>query len=605
MSTGNDKNNIMQADISPEKVFRELADTLANSNKANFFEVLIERLESILDVDHVILTEIVNAGSDARTIGVRSQGQTLENFTYALEQTPCGLVGVDEPYFYNTGVQERFPEDSLLQTLGAESYMGMSIASPTGERVGTLCILQNSPMTWADIGREVLRITVAQIGAEMERYKNEQRIAELAFQDRLTGLPNRARLQDYLHEVVANSHAAQRAIGLVIVDLKRFKEINDTHGHHAGDKLLVAVAGRLKRLVGPHVFVARQASDEYAIVDTNASQSRMRTLVEQIQEMFTEPFGFSQSQFIIDINIGAALFPHDSDTAAELFQHASIALDEAKREGLGHCIYDASMAEKLYRKHRILSRLSKAIHDNLLEVHLQPQFCINTGKLYGAEALCRWTDKELGVVSPVEFIPLAEERGLIQELDAFVLRSVSEQLLQWRSRSMEFPGRMSVNLSAQQFESADVVGKLRELTKVVGSDAFVLELTEGVMMRKPEQALVVTQTLRRNGFEIAVDDFGTGYSSLAYLQRLAIQLVKIDRSFISNIEDNAQNRSIVSAIIAMAHSMGMTTIAEGVETESQMALLKELGCDYLQGFYLGRPVSATDFEQAWLTEKAR
>lgn len=595
------RKNIMPIDISPEKVFRELADTLANSNKANFFEVLIERLESILDVDHVVLAEIVHGGREARTINVRSQGRTLENFTYTLSETPCGLVSVDEPCFYNSALSDRFPNDLLLKQLGAESYMGMAIVSPTGERVGTLCILQNSPMTWADIGREVLRIAVAQIGAEMERHKNEKRIAELAFQDRLTGLPNRARLQDYLYEAVANSHASQCAVGLIIVDLKRFKEINDTHGHHTGDKLLVAVAGRLKRLAGPKVFVARQASDEYAIVDTNASQSRMRTLVEQIGTMFAEPFGFAQSQFIIDINVGAALLPHDSDTAAELFQHASIALDEAKTQGLGQCIYDASMAEKLYRKHRILTRLSSAIREGLLEVHLQPQFCIETGKLHGAEALCRWTDDELGVVSPVEFIPLAEERGLIQELDAFVLRSVSEQLIEWRQRAKVFPGRMSVNLSAQQFESADVVEKLTELTQLAGSHAFTLELTEGVMMRKPEQALVVTQTLQRQGFDIAVDDFGTGYSSLSYLQRLAIQWVKIDRSFIMNIEESEQNRSIVTAIIAMAHSMGMTTIAEGVETAGQMQLLKELGCDYLQGFHLGRPVSAVDFEQAWLT----
>ncbi len=481
-------------------------------------------------------------------------------------------------------------------------YMGMAIVSPAGERVGILCILQNSPMTLADIGREVLRIVVAQVAAEMERKKNERRIGQLAFQDRLTGLPNRARLQDFINDAVASSHAKQRAVSLTIIDLKRFKEINDTHGHHAGDKLLVAVAGRLKKLFGPNIFVARQASDEYAIVNTDASLNNSRAMVEQIRKIFAKPFSLAQSQLYVEVNIGAALLPHDSDTAAELFQHASIALDEAKKEGVGHCIYDASMAEKLYRKHRILNRLSGAIRDGLLEVHFQPQFCVATGQLHGAEALCRWTDAELGVVSPAEFIPLAEERGLILDLDAFVLQRVSEQLAAWRKINKNIGWRVSVNLSAQQFECLDVVTNLTELTKLVGAESFVLELTESVMMRKPEEALVVSETLRQLGFDISVDDFGTGYSSLAYLQRLAIQQVKIDRSFISDIENNTQNRSIVTAIIAMVHSMGMKTVAEGVETEGQMRLLEQLGCDFLQGFYLGHPVSAAEFEHAWLTE---
>lgn len=592
----------MHVDINPEKVFRELADTLANSSKPNFYEVLTERLETILEVDHVVLSEVVNGGRDASTISVRSQGRTLSNFTYSLNETPCALAGIDEPCFFNSAVSLQFPNDALLKEFGAESYMGMAILSPTGERVGVLCILQNTPMTWADIGREVLRIVVAQVSAEMERKKNEQRITELAYQDRLTGLPNRAKLQDYLSEVVANSHMKQRAVGLVIVDLKRFKEVNDTHGHHAGDKLLVAVAGRLKNLFGSNLFVARQASDEYAIVDTDSSLTKMHALVEQIQGVFAGPFSLAQSQFAIGINVGAALLPHDSDTAAELFQHASIALDEAKKEGVGQCIYDASMAEKLYRKHRILSRLSNAIRDGLLEIHFQPQFCVESGRLHGAEALCRWTDEELGAVSPVEFIPLAEERGLILELDAFVVKRVTEQLMKWRKQGKYFPGRVSVNLSAQQFERADVVENLLALTRLVGAEAFSLELTEGVMMRQPEAALRITETLRGHGFHIAVDDFGTGYSSLAYLQRLAIQWVKIDRSFICDIENNTQNRSIVTAIIAMAKSMGMQTVAEGVETEGQKRLLTELNCNILQGFYLGRPVSTADFEDAWLTE---
>ncbi|RUO44302.1 histidine kinase [Aliidiomarina taiwanensis] len=594
----------MYDDINAELVFRKLADTLAHSGQRNFFQLLVERLESILKVDHVMLSEFTYDTLHARTLQVRSKNQWLDNFSYQLQGTPCGQVQPGDPLFINHGICQLFPDDRVLKELEAESYMGMAILSPDGKPIGVLCILQNSPMSHAEIGREVLRIAVAQISAEFERKRNEARILELAFQDKLTRLPNRSKLHEHLAHVVEQSPHTQGAIGLIIIDLKRFKEVNYTYGHIMGDKLLVAVAGRLKSQLGADLFVARQASDEYAVIDTDASLPKMRQLVEQVNRVFSEPFTIMQTQLEVEVNIGASLLPHDSDTADELFQHACIALDEAKTESLGQCIYDASMAERLYRKHRVLNQLTHALNNGSLDVHLQPQFCVKTGKVFGAEALSRWTDDELGPVSPAEFVPIAEERGLIQQLDRLVLRKVGQQLSQWRKQGIEFPGRISINLSAQQFESVDVVEKLGQLTQEVGATSYTLELTEGVMMRKPEEALVVTQMLKKYGFDIAVDDFGTGYSSLAYLQQLSIQWVKIDRSFVRDLNESEQNKSIVKAIIAMAHSLGMKTVAEGVETKGQAMLLKELGCDFLQGFFLGRPVSKQEFEKKWLTASA-
>lgn len=594
----------MYDDINAELVFKKLADTLAHSGQNDFFQLLVERLETILKVDHVFLSEITGTSTFAKTLFARSRGKWLDNFTYNLMATPCGKVLPNVPLFINENLCSLFPDDNLLQELAAESYMGMAILSPEGKRVGILCFLQDKPMTHAEIGREVLRIAVAQISAEFERKRNEARILELAFQDKLTRLPNRSKLHEHLAHVVEQSPQTQCAIGLVIIDLKRFKEVNYSYGHVMGDKLLMAVAGRLKSQLGKRLFVARQASDEYALIDTDASLSKMRELVEQVNRVFSEPFTIMQTQLEVEVNIGASLLPHDSDTAEELFQHACIALDEAKTEGLGQCIYDASMAERLYRKHRVLNQLTKALNNGSLDVHLQPQFCVKSGKVFGAEALSRWTDDELGPVSPAEFVPIAEERGLIQQLDRLVLRKVGQQLNDWRKQGVEFPGRVSINLSAQQFESVDVVQKLAQLTHEVGANSYTLELTEGVMMRKPEEALVVTQMLKKAGFDIAVDDFGTGYSSLAYLQQLSIQWVKIDRSFVRDLNESEQNKSIVKAIIAMAHSLGMKTVAEGVETKGQAMLLKEFGCDYLQGFFLGRPVSKQAFEAKWLKASA-
>lgn len=590
----------MNAAINPEQVFRDLADILAHSYHKNFYLTLVERLEEILQVDHVLLARYNKANKEYTSLVMRSEGETQDNVAFELEGSPWEHGVSSETYFYNGDALINFPQWSLLRQLETPSFMAIPILSGRDEQLGVLCIFQKSPITWPEIGREVLRIVAAQVSAEMERALDQLKISELAFQDPLTGLANRARLQQYLKESVANSQYKQRSVGFIIVDLKRFKEINDTYGHHIGDLLLGAVARRLKNLTNPNVFIARQASDEFAFVDTHSSPDKLRTKIARIKAVFEQPFSLLNHEFYVGVNIGASLLPHDSDTASELFQHASIAVDQAKKMGMNECIYDASIAEQLYRKHRVLKRLNIALKDGLFDVYFQPQFLAKTGRLHGAEALCRWTDDELGVVHPSEFIVLAEERGLISEIDQYMLKKVCEYLQVWHVENNQVPEHISVNLSAQHFEHLGVVSKVIEATKPMEAANFVLEITESVMMREPEQALTLINELKSIGFSIAVDDFGTGYSSLSYLQRFASQYLKIDRSFIFDLENNEQNRSIVKAVIAMAQSIGIKTIAEGVETEQQKQILEALGCDILQGFYLGKPCPADVFSKTWL-----
>ena|SRR5690554_908577 len=594
----------MNANISAEQVFRELADVLVYSGNNDFYLALIQALERLLQVDHVVLAQISPGGYEARTLAVTSHGKTISNFNYPLHGTPCENVVGEGFCLFNGGVVEQFPKDDLLKELKVESYLGMPILTSDGTAIGILSILQDSKMTWPELGREVIRIAVSQIGAEMERKNNEKRIEQLAYQDPLTQLPNRTALQERINQAVSASYRTQTGVGVCIIDLRRFKEINDMHGHEAGDLLLKAVSARLANLLGDQLFLARQSSDEFTVVSTNTDTNGLAQLVHRIHECFVDPFGIGRRRFQVEVNIGAALFPHDSDTASELFQHASIALDEAKLSGLKECIYNASMAEKLNRAHAIHARLIEAIRGGTLSLAFQPQFDTRTGRLHGAEALCRWQDEELGFVSPAEFIPIAEERGLIRELDALVVQKAVQQLEDWQQRGLSFPGRISVNLSAHHFEGIDLVAELERYTKSVGPAVFTLELTESAMMRNPEQALYLTDRLREKGFDIALDDFGTGYSSFAYLQRLDLQTLKIDRSFITDIVDNEQNQPIVSAIIAMAKSMGMAVVAEGVETQEQTETLQTLGCQFVQGFYFGKPVSGAEFERLWLTEKA-
>ncbi|MCC5856354.1 MAG: sensor domain-containing phosphodiesterase [Idiomarina sp.] len=592
-----------RARINAEEVFRQLADALARSGQEDFFTSLIVQLEELLQVDHVILASVNEASHEAVTLAVASHGKLISNFTYPLEGTPCETIHGSEPCLYNGAVAEQFPNDDLLRELKVESYLGMPIVNTEGRKLGLLAVMQNTSMQLPELGREVLRIAASQIGAEMVRQDGERRIQQLAYEDSLTGLPNRLKLQEYVDRALAQSHREQSAVGMVIVDLRRFKEINDTHGHQAGDRLLVLVAQRLRSLLRDGEFLARQSSDEYVIVLPCADQVGVQDMIDKIQRGLTDPFSIMQRRFAIEINIGAAIYPFDSDTASELFQHASIALDHAKMDVSRVCIYDSSMAELLYRKHRLLSRFTKALKEEKLELFYQPQFRLKDKGIVGAEALCRWHDEELGWVSPAEFIPLAEERGLIRELGSWVIREAARQLAVWLEAGVDFPGSLSINLSAQQFDDLTLVEELVRATEAVGSHRIMLELTESVMMREPEQALAITRDLESAGFRTAVDDFGTGYSSLAYLQRLAIHSVKIDKSFIMELVDNEQNQSIVRAIIAMADSLGLSTIAEGVKTQKQAELLSEIGCRLVQGFFFGRPVNADEFASKWLVQQ--
>lgn len=591
----------MQRKFNPEQVFRDLSETLSNSSQNNFFGFLVARLEKMLDVEHVVLSKIVNDGKEVQTVAISSGGQILPNFSYGIEGNPCKGALHEKMFFYNNTLKQQYPNSALLQKFDANSLIGITIYSRDEKPLGVLSILQSQEFSWPELGLEVMHIVASQVGAEMERKIYESQITDLAFQDALTGLPNRTYLKFYVHEAIEMNQQRRSHLALLIVDLKRFKEINDTFGHETGDKLLVAVAQRLESVIGDEGFIARQASDEFTVVLSLHAAQDVSHYAQKIHQAFEQPFRFIQHLFQVRVHIGAAVTScADYVSDSELFQSASIAVTEAKKMNTPICLYDQELAERLQREHQIYMRLSQAIQDQTLLVYFQPQFDVRTGKLCGAEALCRWFDSELGFIGPDEFIPIAEERGLIIALDALVLKKVTEYLQIWKDANLPLPKKVSVNLSAQQFESIEVIQHLKGITEQIGSEAIVLELTEGVMMRKPDEALRVTQLMKNNGFDIAVDDFGTGYSSLSYLQRFAIQYLKIDRSFVIGLEKNPQNRSIVEAVIAMARSLGMKTIAEGVENSEQQEILSELGCHVLQGFHLGKPIPATEFENSWL-----
>nr|WP_181869993.1 bifunctional diguanylate cyclase/phosphodiesterase [Halomonas sp. DQ26W] len=508
---------------------------------------------------------------------------------------------------FPNSLQERFPDKALLRELGAQSYIGVPLRTPNGVLLGLMALLCNRPLSLPAYGPEVLRIAATQAGAEMARQlaeetrrSNDQHIEQLIYWDSITGLPNRRHFMERLQEACDQTQLQGKSLGLLYLDLHRFRHINDTQGHERGDLLLADIAGRFRAQAKPGEFVARLGGDEFMVLLTNTRPVAMAYAIERYRNSLSPPIQIADRSFSISASVGAALFPRDADNAQSLFQHASIALNHAKRDDSRTRFFNTNMADELHQKEFLQLRFIETLNQGGLALHYQPQFCLKSGKLSGAEALCRWHDEVLGHVSPGTFIPLAEEQGLIRQLGDWVLDEACNQLHTWDAQDKPFNGRLCVNVSAQQMDDPRLAEHVQRLATRVAPGRLGLELTESGLMRNPEQTVRITRALHDAGFGLAIDDFGTGYSSLTYLKRFAADTLKIDMSFVQDMLKSSHDHAIVATIIAMAETLGMHTVAEGVEEVEQAEALRALGCTGVQGFYYGRPVDGKTFADLWL-----
>ncbi len=432
------------------------------------------------------------------------------------------------------------------------------------------------------------------------------RIEQLAFYDSLTGLPNRALFLDRLDHSLdaARRHGLKGA--LLFLDLDRFKEINDSQGHAVGDLALVEVARRFQRLLRKEETLARLGGDEFVLIAEGASQETAATIAERILRALREPMQISDQVTNLSASIGIALYPDDGDNVGDLIKHADIAMYRAKATTGGYRFYQAAMGAALQERLGLARRLELAIELGQLQLHYQPRVALTSETLQGAEALLRWDDAEFGNVSPAQFIPIAEERGLIGALGDWVIAEACRQMAQWQAQGLAFPGTVAINLSALQLHLPDMVDKLLARIEAagLGTDRFELELTESSMMADPSAAIAILDELHGAGFSLAIDDFGTGYSSLVYLKRFAVDNIKIDMSFVSDMLSDRNDAAIVATIVAMSRSLGLRTTAEGVETAAQAEALLQLGCDFAQGYHFGRPEPADAFARRWLKPAA-
>lgn len=441
-------------------------------------------------------------------------------------------------------------------------------------------------------------------GALGRRRQAEDRIRQLAYFDDVTGLPNRALFKERLTQAVALARRNQRRLAVLFLDLDNFKRINDTLGHSIGDLLLQEAAKRLLLNVRASDAVvqgsavdteglARFGGDEFTLVLAEISQETDAALVaRRLLETLAQPVSLAGHDVTVTASIGIAVYPQDGQDVEALLKNADMAMYFAKREGRNTFqFFTEAMNAAALKRMAMESHLRRALELGELSLHYQPQIDVATGSTTGAEALLRWNCRELGAIPPAEFIPLAEETGLIVPIGEWVLRTACAQAKAWRLAGVPLP-RVAVNVSVHQFAQDDFPALVARILSEVGLEpgALEIEITESVLLKDGEAALTTLRELKALGVHLAIDDFGTGYSSLAYLKQFPIDRLKIDRTFVCSVNNDPQDRAIAAAIIAMAESMNLSVTAEGVETEGQLSFLRSRHCDEAQGYLLSRPL---------------
>lgn len=430
-----------------------------------------------------------------------------------------------------------------------------------------------------------------------EQRSFEERLTFLAQNDTLTGLPNRALLLDRLGQALTRAARRHSVVGVMLFDLDRFKEINDSLGHSAGDAVLREVAGRVRRALRDADTVARLGGDEFCVVLEDCDgRERLAITASKLQRLFDEPIAAEGREIFAAISIGLAAYPEDGDSIEDLIKHADTAMYDAKRDGgNAHRFYSRDRHSRPADRLHVGAALRRAIDRNELVLHYQPQIEIGTGRPVGVEALLHWRHPELGMLPPKEFIHIAEETGLIVPIGEWVLKTACAEARAWQQAGLPHL-TVGINLSARQFRDAQLIGKIAATLAVTGLGPrhLELEITETVIMSETGHTINVLTRLADLGVRVSIDDFGTGYSSLAYLKRFPVHKLKIDRAFVRDIQNSRDDAAIAQAIITLAKTLDLGVVAEGVETSEQLAFLANLGCDQYQGFYFSSALPAKE-----------
>ncbi len=441
------------------------------------------------------------------------------------------------------------------------------------------------------------------IQAKRKKIQKQKEVLHIqAYHDALTGLPNRTLFQDRLKYAVKHAKRYDKNLALFFIDLDNFKEINDSLGHHIGDKLLIEVTKRFKSQIREDDTLSRFGGDEFTVIVENLKKvHHALILAEKIQQVLEKEIQIDEHTIYITCSIGISTYPQDSQDIDSLLKYADVAMYKAKEDGRNKIqFYSVEMTELALKRFETQIHLRKSLENNEFVLCYQPQIDVKSGDLIGMEALIRWNHPKKGLLLPEEFIDVAIDTGMIIEIDKWVMKTAMRQILSWYEQGHN-PGSLSLNLSMGQLKSTNYVSEVSMMIRTLGFNPqwLELEITESHVMEKPEECILKLQEISNMGIHIAIDDFGTGYSSLAYLKRLPVDKLKIDQSFINGIAEDQEDLAIVKVIIALSRSLGLDIIAEGVETEEQRDILYEYGCEYIQGYYYSKPVSPEEIEKKY------
>lgn len=611
---------VTHEDISEEIYSRQVIENTAQGVSAisgqGFFESLVTHLARIFDAQYAfigLLDSGENPHRQITTLALSAGGEIVDNFSYVLKDTPCDDVYGQSTCAICQGVQELYPDDILLQEMDIEGYIGAPIFDPSGEPLGIMVVLDTKPLERIDQVKSILEIFAARAGAEMQRMAAEQQIHRMAYEDYLTHLPNRASLYLELQDLKNNAKAGdpEPHSALFMIDLDHFKTINDALGHDVGDEIIRKAGERLRQKLPSEVFISRIGGDEFVILLRRQRQGidtkEVELLAEKVLYLLSQPFQVGDRIINIGASIGVVLFPQtslaDNYSELDLMRYADIALYQAKSAGRERCVvYSPEHQQEVNNRLEIERGLRVALESNQFSIFMQPQVNPQSQAL-GAEVLLRWEHPEKGMIPPFLFIPIAEETGLILRIGNWVMDKTLETLSNWQKQGVSSPQAISINVSAWQFSQPDFVVQTRSLCEkwLISPKRIVLEVTETALLRDISETQLKLEALRQEGFRISLDDFGTGYSSLAYLRDLPLDELKIDKTFIDEVQPGSR-QPLVESMIAIGKHMNMNVVAEGVETADQASQLEKMGCVIYQGYHFARPMPAEELPD-WIKKQ--
>lgn len=487
------------------------------------------------------------------------------------------------------------------QNRGYRSIIGLPLTGTEGI-LGVMVLYAREIDYFDDEELKLLGELASDISFALQSIENEKRANFLSYFDALTELPNTALLLDRLEQLIQAAHREHKTVFTIVLNLERFKQLNDSFGRHVGDHVLKTVAARLSEGLSNSCSVARIGADNFALVGEHLEN--ISSFCDEIIDRLSAPMTIESETITINAHLGIAIYPSDGDDSETLFQNAEIALKEAKTAKTRFLFYSPTINAHIAAKLELENMVKTALNGQQFVLHYQPKVDLTTGKIVGAEALIRWKHPERGLVAPIEFIPLAEETGLVVPIGAWVINAVCAQQAAWLKEQVPIVP-VALNLSSVQFKESNMLKTVRTalIKHTLSANWIELELTESLVMQNPEEAEKTMRDFRKLGLHLSLDDFGTGYSSLAYLKRFPFDAVKIDRAFVTDITQNPEDAAIASAIIGMAHSLRMQVIAEGVETEAQLKFLHARHCDQIQGYFFSRPIPAEEFKNMLCEDK--